>query len=141
MAGGVLTVSAVTSGVVEIGQQVKASGLGATRITGFGTGTGGVGTYTLDTTYTKTSQSFSLVNTDSVTISANATATATAQTFEAISTDEWNKISFASALVSADAATNGYPPAWATHIVILLEAVNCGGLFEMYLDDFMGARL
>lgn len=48
ISGSTLTVSAVTSGVIAIGQTVNGSGVAAgTVITGLGTGTGGVGTYTV----------------------------------------------------------------------------------------------
>ena len=50
--GTVLTVSAVTSGTIAIGQTIVTPGTGTTsyytRITSFGTGSGGVGTYNLD---------------------------------------------------------------------------------------------
>lgn len=48
IASNVMTVSAVTSGVVEVGQQVWISGTYTGRvITALGTGTGGTGTYTI----------------------------------------------------------------------------------------------
>jgi hypothetical protein len=44
----VMTVTAVTSGTVKVGQQVTGSGIPAnTYVTALGTGTGGAGTYTL----------------------------------------------------------------------------------------------
>lgn len=47
-AGTTLTVTAVTSGILSVGQQVYATGSSQlTRITALGTGTGGVGTYTV----------------------------------------------------------------------------------------------
>lgn len=46
----VMTVTAVTSGVVKVGQRVVGAGLPAnTYVAAFGTGTGGAGTYTLTT--------------------------------------------------------------------------------------------
>jgi hypothetical protein len=48
IAGTVMTVSAVSSGALHIGQTVQGAGVTlGTIITAFGTGTGGVGTYTL----------------------------------------------------------------------------------------------
>ena len=48
IAGTVMTVSAVTSGVLHVGQTVQGAGVTIdTIITALGTGTGGVGTYTL----------------------------------------------------------------------------------------------
>jgi hypothetical protein len=48
IAGTVLTVSAVTSGVLHVGQTIQGAGVTlGTIITALGTGTGGVGTYTL----------------------------------------------------------------------------------------------
>lgn len=48
IAGNTLTVTAVASGVLGIGQTITGTGIAAgTTITGFGTGTGGAGTYTV----------------------------------------------------------------------------------------------
>lgn len=48
VSGGGLTVSAVTSGTLVVGQAVSGTGVTAgTTITGLGTGTGGTGTYTI----------------------------------------------------------------------------------------------
>lgn len=47
--GGGMTVSAVTTGALAIGQTISGSGVvSGTKITGYGTGTGGTGTYTVD---------------------------------------------------------------------------------------------
>jgi len=49
-AGTTLTVTAVTSGTLSVGQQVYGTGVSQlTRITALGTGTGGLGTYTVST--------------------------------------------------------------------------------------------
>jgi|SRR5579884_1158972 len=49
IAGGVLTVSAVTNGVLGPGAQISGAGVApGTTITGFGSGTGNVGTYTVN---------------------------------------------------------------------------------------------
>ena len=49
-AGTTLTVTAVSSGTLSVGQQVYGTGVSQlTRITALGTGTGGVGTYTVST--------------------------------------------------------------------------------------------
>lgn len=51
--GTVMTVTAVTSGTLEVGQQISGTGVTAgTTITGFGTGSGGTGTYTVSTSQT-----------------------------------------------------------------------------------------
>jgi hypothetical protein len=48
LAGTVLTVSAVTSGVIYVGAVISGTGITAgTTVTAFGTGTGGIGTYTV----------------------------------------------------------------------------------------------
>lgn len=53
---GVLTVTAVTSGAVGVGQTISGSGVtSGTRVTAQGTGTGGTGTYIVDGTQTATS--------------------------------------------------------------------------------------
>lgn len=62
IAGTVLTVTSVRSGVIQVGQTILAQGatpasrgvglLGGTAIASFGTGTGGVGTYNLTTSQT-----------------------------------------------------------------------------------------
>ncbi len=55
---GTLTVTAVTSGTLVVGQTLTGSGIPTgTAITAFVTGTGGVGTYTVDTTQTVASTS------------------------------------------------------------------------------------
>lgn len=52
----VLTVTAVTSGKLSVGQTISGSGITAgTKITALGTGTGGTGTYTVDTSQTAAS--------------------------------------------------------------------------------------
>lgn len=51
--GTTLNVTAVTSGVIDIGQYLTGTGVTAgTRVVAFGTGTGGIGTYTVDITQT-----------------------------------------------------------------------------------------
>lgn len=52
----VLTVTAVTSGTLSVGQTISGSGITAgTKITALGTGLGGTGTYTVDTSQTASS--------------------------------------------------------------------------------------
>ena len=52
----VLTVTAVTSGKLSVGQTISGSGITAgTKITALGTGIGGTGTYTVDTSQTASS--------------------------------------------------------------------------------------
>jgi len=56
ISGTTLTVSAVGSGVLSIGQTISGSGVTAgTKITALGTGIGGAGTYTVDTSQTASS--------------------------------------------------------------------------------------
>ena len=58
ISGTTLTVSAVTSGTLAIGQVLTGTGVTAgTTITALGTGTGGIGTYTVSATQTVTSTS------------------------------------------------------------------------------------
>ena len=46
-----MTVTAVTDGVIRVGQTISGTGITAgTTVTAFGTGTGGTGTYTISTT-------------------------------------------------------------------------------------------
>lgn len=53
IAGTVMTVTAVTSGVFQVGMTISGAGVTAsTKIIAFGTGTGGTGTYTVDTSQT-----------------------------------------------------------------------------------------
>jgi len=57
MLGTTLTVSAVTSGILYVGQTIQGSGISAnTIITALGTGTGGAGTYTISAGQTITSR-------------------------------------------------------------------------------------
>ena len=57
ISGTTLTVSAVTSGTVRVGQAVNGSGINSnTVILGLGTGTGGTGTYTISISQTVTSR-------------------------------------------------------------------------------------
>lgn len=56
IAATVLTVTAVTSGTLSVGQTISGSGITAgTKITALGTGLGGTGTYTVDTSQTASS--------------------------------------------------------------------------------------
>ena len=56
ISGTTLTISAVTSGTIAVGDLIYASAIQPyTRITAFGTGTGGVGTYTVSVSQTFTS--------------------------------------------------------------------------------------
>jgi hypothetical protein len=56
IAGTVLTVSAVTSGTLAVGQSISGTGITAgTTITALGTGTGGAGTYTVSISQTASS--------------------------------------------------------------------------------------
>jgi hypothetical protein len=58
-----LTVSAVTSGTLQIGQTIEGSGVtDGTIITAFGTGTGGVGTYTVSASQTVASTTIFAIN-------------------------------------------------------------------------------
>lgn len=58
-----LTVTAVSSGTIEIGQKLTGSGITAgTMITALGTGVGGTGTYTVDTSQTAASTSITSVD-------------------------------------------------------------------------------
>lgn len=63
IAGTVLTVSAVTSGTLNVGSVLSGSGVTAsTTITALGTGTGGVGTYTVGTSQTASSTTITATN-------------------------------------------------------------------------------
>jgi hypothetical protein len=63
IAGTTLTVSAVASGVLQIGQTIEASGVtDGTIIKAFGTGSGGVGTYTVSASQTVSSRTIYSTN-------------------------------------------------------------------------------
>ena len=63
IAGTTLTVSAVTSGVLYLGQTIQGAGVTAnTMITALGTGTGGAGTYTVSTSQTIASETLYALN-------------------------------------------------------------------------------
>lgn len=67
ISGTTMTVSAIASGSIQLGQQI--SGLGVTSgtiVTGFGTGTGGTGTYTVNTSQTVSSTTITVVGTPSL---------------------------------------------------------------------------
>lgn len=62
IAGTTLTVSAVTSGTLAVGQEISGSGVtAATTITALGTGTGGAGTYTVSASQTVSSTAITAV--------------------------------------------------------------------------------
>lgn len=79
-----LTVSAVTSGALRVGDTISGPNVTAgTKITAFGTGTGGTGTYTVDTSQTAASGAVSVAFVDTgyktaSSLSANASATSMA---------------------------------------------------------------
>lgn len=109
----VLTVSAVTSGVLAVGQYISGSGVTAgTKITAFGTGTGGTGTYTVSASQTVSS----------TTITASA-AYATAFAGNAASTGV-----IASVVVSTGAKTGVYK-------VVIIEPASDAGMFEVTDPD------
>lgn len=65
-AGTVLTVTAVTSGTLAVGQNLISAAMpaGAAQIVSFGTGAGGTGTYNISTSYTFGAQTVNAVLTD-----------------------------------------------------------------------------
>ena len=63
IAGTTLTVTAVTSGVLYVGQTIQGAGVTAnTMITALGTGSGGTGTYTVSTSQTVASETLYALN-------------------------------------------------------------------------------
>lgn len=73
IAGNVLTVTAISSGSLAVGEQIQGAGVPAnTIITGYGTGGGSTGTYALSTTATVASESL----TTGGTVSGRVTGTA-----------------------------------------------------------------
>jgi hypothetical protein len=71
ISGTTLTVSAVASGVLSVGQPLYGNNIAAgTKITGFGTGAGLAGTYTIDTTQTVASQTIYTTRTSPVGVGA-----------------------------------------------------------------------
>lgn len=76
ISGTTLTVSAVTSGTLAVGQYLSGSGVtAATKITGYGTGTGGTGTYTVDTSQTASSTTITASAAYAAAFSGNAANT------------------------------------------------------------------
>lgn len=74
IAGTTLTVTAVTSGALAVGQIISGSGVTAgTKITGFLTGTGGTGTYTVSETQTVSSTT---INAGQLTVEFDSIASA-----------------------------------------------------------------
>ncbi len=72
IAGNVMTVTAVASGVLSVGQNVSGAGVAAgTEISALGTGTGGTGTYTLSNTQTVASEAMLAVSCTLDTIMGN----------------------------------------------------------------------
>ena len=64
VAGTVLTVAALASGEIRIGDTLTGTGVTAgTKVIGFGTGTGGIGTYALDTSQTVASSALQTAQT------------------------------------------------------------------------------
>lgn len=71
-----LTVSAVTSGTIRVGQTISGTGVTAgTTITALGTGTGGAGTYTVSTSQTAASTTISAAPSSITAATANAFTT------------------------------------------------------------------
>lgn len=68
----VLTVTAVTSGKLSVGQTISGSGVtAATKITALGTGIGGTGTYTVDTSQTASSTTITATAASSAAFAGN----------------------------------------------------------------------
>lgn len=67
-----LTVTAVTSGALSVGQTISGSGVTAgTKITALGTGLGGTGTYTVDTSQTASSTTITATSAYATALSGN----------------------------------------------------------------------
>lgn len=66
-----LDVTAVTSGVIDIGQTLSGTGVTAgTKVVAFGTGTGGIGTYTVDVSQTVASTTISATKSSRIKVPA-----------------------------------------------------------------------
>jgi hypothetical protein len=75
ISGTTLTVSAVTSGVLSVGQTISGSGVTAgTKITALGTGKGGTGTYTVGTSQTASSTTITATSASAVADGSNTGA-------------------------------------------------------------------
>ena len=73
IAGTTMTVTAVGSGTIAVGQLITGTGVTAgTTITALGTGTGGTGTYTVSTTQTTASTTITVVGVDFYNIPSTA---------------------------------------------------------------------
>lgn len=67
-----LTVTAVTSGALSVGQTISGSGVTTgTKITALGTGTGGTGTYTVDTSQTASSTTITATSASAAAFAGN----------------------------------------------------------------------
>lgn len=120
IAGTTLTVSAVASGALAVGQVISGAGVTAgTKITALGTGTGGTGTYTVDTSQTASSTTISAgkakVAYDSVsgafTITAGTPGAASAITACAGTAAAALKLTVATGAVLSQGANAGVPGA------------------------------
>ena len=119
--GTVLTVSAVTSGVIYEGMLLSGTGIGpSTQITGFTTGVGGIGTYVVNVSQTASSTLITgKQGTSSVDLSAYiATIDITKAWFKI----NLPKRAFLDVPAPADAPTNDMPVLWAGNYAISIPA-------------------
>lgn len=113
IAGTTLTVSAVTSGTLAVGQTISGSGVTAgTKITALGTGTGGVGTYTVSETQTAASTTITAAGAAAAAFAGNAANTGT----------------IASVAIGAAAKVGAYK-------VVIIEPATNAGKFQVEDPD------
>ena len=105
-----LTVTAVGSGEIALGQVISGTGVTAgTRITAFGSGTGGTGTYTVDTSQTAASTTITATNpgNDIIRIGTGTTSEIIIDSVTGDGATSWSNIATRAAIRCVDASGSG----------------------------------
>jgi hypothetical protein len=142
-----LTVSAVTSGIINVGSQITGTGIAdLTYVTALGTGLGGAGTYTIAPSQTVASTSITCINANPLNIpltwaapqdgDGTATTAATASATVSVDMSTWTFTSGSSTFsvmgctaltigAGANSATNAqYSATYATMLANIVAAIN-----------------
>jgi hypothetical protein len=92
IAGTTLTVSAVSSGTVAVGQYLSGTGVtSGTRITALGTGSGGVGTYTVSVSQTVSSTSINALGKNGTAVNTSSAGAGTHTATWIVGQDEYGR--------------------------------------------------
>jgi hypothetical protein len=134
-----LTITAVTSGSLRVGDVVSGSGVTAgTTITAFGTGTGGVGTYTVDTSQTASSTTITVaagVNTGYVAATPAPADTTAVSTSMAAGTGVLTVGTVTgSVVVGANVSGTGMP----ANVFIVRQLTGSAGATGTYQTNYIG---